>query len=242
LALPLKAGDPGKFTMTYTITTNLTEPFTIAVVAESVKPKLQFVGLEGSLITGIVLGMQNESITVHLRNIGKADVVIEPAISTSRVFRVRSNCTEVRAPNTSCDVNVTMDVRMIRSETEMGTFSVNASRKIYNLDLKFVLTPEEMRRLERERALRYAAVMVVLYGSVIGPIVLVVVAWIRVSFDFKRRSRRTTPRCECCCQGAQVILCEGHTGGVWGPTDAKVQVTGEALSEMAALIANLTHL
>jgi hypothetical protein len=89
------------------------------------------------------------------------------------------------------------------------------------------------------RKLGYDGILALLCLATVWPIANAIVQTRLLWVDSRRRTSQMRRQAECNSQSCQVIFSEAQAGGVCGLTDKTSQVTAEALSGMAVLIANL---
>jgi hypothetical protein len=247
ISVPIRfAGtDLGCFTYYYPITTNITAPFYLNISGVVVLPKLRYVDAAGTVVKELWFGNGIWVCDVYLVNRGRTGVFLDFA-APRKVFRVRTNCSDSLDISELCQLRFAVQFDDLENESEVHFFLVKSAGVTSELKLIIELTKDGMKKLMRRRLVNYIGNYIILSVFTIGRILRSLFRWIRRRNDRRWRLRRIPKAIEKrsvarrLSTGTEVIFTQERTGGVWVPAaEIKHEVSGEALTGMATLIADL---
>jgi hypothetical protein len=157
-----------------------------------------------------------------------------------------TNCSDSLNISELCQLRFALQFDYLENESEVHSFLVTSAGVASELKLNIELTKDGMKKLMRRRLVNYIGNSTILSVFTIGRILRSLFRWIRRRNDRRWRLRRIPKAIEKCSvarrlsTGTEVIFTQERTGGVWVPAaEIKHEVSGEALTEMATLIADL---
>jgi hypothetical protein len=243
IELDLGVAGPGKFEVSFPVTTNLTAPFYVHLRGMVVLPMVGFVDERGNTLAGLTLGPRGLQAVVFLKNLGRAGVNLSELHFTSPKFRLKTNCTRFLEPKHSCRVSVEAVTAMLESAAETDSLSVMAHHTMFVIPVATNISEATLAKMKMKRWANGLLLFSPLLEFVVW-LVKTIFEWYRVrkrqgEWPAAVRSLTVAARASKELQ-VQIGRVNAQSSGLWVPAQhARITVTSESFAGMAALIASV---